>query len=73
MSKLYDWLFSTRCSHCNTMLIHQKVYVAREPSTSGVGNVISYTEPKLYNAVDCPLCGKQTILGRYYSKELDNE
>ncbi len=71
MSKLYDWLNTDRCSFCRTALISQKVYVARDRIGTGLVNAFSSNEPMLYNAVDCPRCGKQTILGRYYSKEVE--
>lgn len=66
MSKLHDWIFSERCKFCNEKLINQKVYVVRETTSIGLGNLITCPEPILYDAVDCPRCGKQMILGRYY-------
>ena len=64
--RLSDWLFSTRCDNCNHMLINQKVYTVREETPTGICNALSSDEPKLYDAVDCPRCGRQKVLGRRY-------
>lgn len=65
MSKLHDWIFSARCKFCHEKLINQKVYVVRETSTTGLGNLVTYTKPVLYEAVNCPRCGKQMIIGKH--------
>ena len=64
--KLLDKLFSTRCENCGTPLIDQKVYIAREETTTGICDAFSSEEPKLFDAIDCPKCGRQKILGRRY-------
>lgn len=64
--KLKDWLFSARCKNCNTPLIEQKVYTARDRIPTGLCNALSSEEPQLFDAVDCPRCGMQRILGRRY-------
>lgn len=66
--KLRDWLYSTRCKNCNTPLINQKVYTVRAEVPTGLGAIAS-NEPQLYDAVDCPRCGKQEILGKRYRTE----
>lgn len=63
--KLTKWLFSKRCANCNSALIDQKVYIARDAVPTGLGALAS-NEPILYDAVDCPKCGKQTIVGKRY-------
>ena len=65
---LLDKLFSARCENCGTPLINQKVYTVREKTSTGLCGAFSSDEPQLFDAVDCPRCGKQKILGRRYRK-----
>ena len=64
--KLLDKLFSARCENCGTPLINQKVYTVREETRTGLCGAFSSDEPKLFDAIDCPKCGMQKILGRRY-------
>ena len=68
--KVLDKLFSARCENCGTPLIDQKVYIAREDTATGICGAFASTEPKLFDAIDCPKCGMQKILGRRY-RELE--
>lgn len=68
--KLFDKLFSARCENCGTPLIDQKVYIAREETATGICGAFQLNEPKLFDAIDCPKCGMQKILGRRY-RELE--
>ncbi len=71
--KLRDFIFSARCDNCHEPLINQKVYTARGNITSGLCSAFSSDEPVLYDAVDCPRCGRQRILGKQYYKVVRNE
>lgn len=64
--KLLDKLFSARCENCGTPLIDQKVYIAREEVATGICGAFQLEEPKLFDAIDCPKCGRQKLLGRRY-------
>ena len=63
-NKIIEWFVAERCQFCNTSLINQKVYTARGTLTTGIATSFSYVEPELFDAVDCPRCGKQKILGK---------
>lgn len=53
-----------RCEFCGTELTNEKCYIARGKKFEGlVAAVSSSEEPTLYDAVDCPKCGKQKIVG----------
>lgn len=53
-----------RCEFCGTELTNEKCYIARGKKLEGlVAAVSSSEEPTLYDAVDCPKCGKQEIVG----------
>ena len=62
--KLLDRLRSQRCKFCKTPLIDQKVYIARGEQAGGLANAFSSTECILYDAVDCPRCGRQYVIGK---------
>lgn len=68
--KLYDRIISSRCEFCNTALINEKVYTAREPIPTGLSSAFGSNEPMLYDAVDCPKCGKQAIVGKRYRVDI---
>lgn len=68
--KLYDRIISPRCEHCNTALINEKVYTVREPIPTGLASALGSNEPMLYDAVDCPKCGKQAIVGKRYRADI---
>lgn len=40
----------------------EEAYIARDDITRGIVTTVSNSEPKLYDAIDCPHCGCQTIL-----------
>lgn len=65
---LLDKLKSDRCKFCDTPLIDQRVYVARNEIPTGLVSAFNSTECELYDAVDCPRCGKQHIVGRRLRK-----
>ena len=58
-----------KCEFCGTPLIipgcyMPMCYVARGKMLEGLAASLSSSEePTLYDAVDCPVCGKQLILG----------
>jgi uncharacterized protein (DUF2225 family) len=53
-----------RCGFCGTVLTNEKCYVARGKKLEGLAAAMSSSEePTLYDAVDCPKCGKQEIVG----------
>lgn len=53
-----------RCEFCGTELTNEKCYTARGKKVEGlVAASSSSEEPTLYDAVDCPKCGKQKIVG----------
>ena len=66
--KVLDRLKSDRCTFCDTPLIDQKVYTVRNEMSAGIASAFNSTECELYDAVDCPRCGKQHILGRRLRK-----
>ena len=45
-------------------LTAEEHYVAREDVQTGIKVSFSGEEPKLYDAIDCPHCGSQTLLAR---------
>lgn len=66
--KLLDWLRSERCKFCGTPLIYQKVHTVRGEMAGGLASAFSSNECILYDAVDCPRCGKQHIVGKRLRK-----
>lgn len=62
--KLLDRLRSKSCEFCETPLIDQKVYIARGEQACGLVNEFNGTECILYDAVDCPRCGRQYVIGK---------
>lgn len=53
-----------RCDFCSTELTNEKCYTVRGKMVEGLAAALSSTlEPTLYDAVDCPKCGKQEIVG----------
>lgn len=52
------------CAICGRdfALIAEETYIARDNTTRGLTTVVSDKEPQLYDAIDCPHCGCQTIL-----------
>lgn len=69
-----------KCEFCGTDLIKPgcyvpKCYIARGKSVRGLTVALSSSEePTLYDAIDCPRCGKQKILGvRERSCDLDRK
>ena len=53
-----------RCRFCGTVLTNEKCYIARGKKLEGLTAAFSSSEePTLYDAVDCPRCGKQEIVG----------
>lgn len=64
--KFMDLFYTERCSFCGTALINEKTYIVRDETDCGVASAISNREPELHSAVDCPKCGLQKVLGKYY-------
>lgn len=38
-------------------------YVARDNTKTGISTIASHEEPTLYDAIDCPHCGRQKLVG----------
>ena len=66
--KLYDR--TPRCEFYYTALINEKCYTVREPIPTGLTSALGSNEPMLYDAVDCPKCGKQVIVGKRYRVDI---
>ena len=64
--KFMDLFYTERCSFCGTDLINEKTYIVRDETDSGVASALSSREPELHSAVNCPKCGLQKVLGKYY-------
>ena len=53
-----------RCDFCGTVLTNEKCHTVRGKMMEGLAAALSSSgEPTLYDAVDCPKCGKQKIVG----------
>lgn len=54
-----------KCTICNFEFELNKDihYVVRENDITGISNICSHKETQLYDAVDCPNCGCQNLLG----------
>lgn len=53
-------------------------YIAKDPGKSGLANVLSGSDPKLYDAFNCPYCGCQIIAKErknafFYNHEIEDE
>ena len=64
--RIRDIIRTERCEFCKTALINQKSYIARDNTSTGgfTAALCGGNEPVIYDAVDCPRCGKQRILGK---------
>lgn len=53
------------CKICGCEFIPQKqdIYLSRQAGESGIARTFSTHEPTLYESMDCPICGCQTLLG----------
>lgn len=61
------------CEVCGSKIIPSKShrYTAKgRISTGGINNAITgvFTEPELYDAYDCPVCGCQFIAGKRFEE-----
>lgn len=64
-----------KCTICNFEFELDKDihYVARGNETSGICNVGRHEEVQQYDAVDCPKCGCQNILGERFRPVMEIE
>lgn len=60
--------YGRRCSECNWPLTNARIYLVREDSQiGGITAAISGTlETELKEAINCPICGHQNIIGKFY-------
>ena len=54
--------YKQRCEFCGESLMNEKCYVVREKVPTGFA-ALSSEEPTLLDAVDCPKCGRQRLIG----------
>ena len=54
----------TTCKICGRdfPLLSEDHYVAVDADKTGIAEVVSHTEPQLFDAIDCPHCGCQNVL-----------
>ena len=60
--------YGRRCSECNWPLNGAHIYIVREDEQIG-GITAAFTgshEGELKEAIDCPICGHQNIIGKFY-------
>ena len=54
--------YKQRCEFCGESLTNEKCYTVREKVPTGFA-ALSSEEPTLLDAVDCPKCGRQRLIG----------
>jgi uncharacterized protein with PIN domain len=54
--------YKQRCEFCGESLMNEKCYTVREKVPTGFA-ALSSEEPTLLDAVDCPKCGRQRLIG----------
>lgn len=66
--------YGRRCSECNWPLKDAHIYLVRNDDRIGgiTAALTGSLEGELKEAIDCPICGHQNIIGKYY-RPLDPE
>lgn len=67
--------YKQKCEFCGESLMNEKCYTIREKVPMGFA-ALSSEEPTLLDAVDCPKCGRQRLIGiraRAIEQEEKNE
>ena len=58
--------YSRRCSECNWPLKDAHIYLVREDERGISASITGSLEEELKEAIDCPICGHQNIIGKFY-------
>lgn len=67
---------SVECPACGTeqLPLKDKTYTVREDDTVGLASAFgAHEEPKLWDAMDCHMCGCQILLARRLRRYVEDE